>query len=165
MGRLSNEFGEFNQGYSNMFRNSDGTWNNTFNPNYTWDDTKGFVANPSVGNAGNTGGFFSGLNFSDILSAGTGILQGLAGLRQAQIAEKQLGLAKQQFGFQKGLANRNIANQAKMINNQYDNAAQVAAGMIGSSNADGTYGTTDQATINQYANNAKTKHVDGSAVG
>lgn len=111
-----------------------------------------------------SGGFSLG-NFGQIASAGMGLLQGIAALRQAQMAEKQLGLAKQQFGFQKGLANRNIANQAKMINNQYDNAAQVAAGMIGSRNADGTYGMTDQAIINQYANNANAKHVDGSAIG
>lgn len=162
MGRLSNEFGELNQGYTNMFRNNDGTWNNTFNPNYRWDNTKGFVpvSNPNAGN-----GFFSDVGLGDVLSAGAGILQGFAALRQAQMAEKQLGLAKQQFGFQKGLANRNIANQAKIINNQYDNAAQVAAGMIGGKDASGNYGYTDPAIVQEYATKAREKHVDGSSIG
>lgn len=110
-------------------------------------------------------GFLSNTDWGGVLGAGAGILQGIAGLRQAQIAEEQLDLANKQFGFQRGLANRNIANQAQMINNQYDSAAQIAAGMIGGRNADGTYGLTDQAIVNQYAQNARNRHVDGSAIG
>lgn len=115
--------------------------------------------------SGGKGGFGGLGGLGDILGAGAGILQGLAGLRQAQIAEQQLGLAKKQFGFQKGVANRNIANQAKTINNMYDNAGQVAAGMIGGTDANGNYGFTDQAIVDRYAQSAREKHVDGSAIG
>lgn len=118
-----------------------------------------------VAQQGTQKGFFDGFGFGDMLSAGAGILQGLAGLRQAQIAEQQLGLAKKQFGFQKGLANRNIANQARMINNQYDSSAQVAAGMIGGVDANGNYGMTDPSVVARYSQAARDKHVDGSAIG
>lgn len=116
----------------------------------------------SLGEQG--GGGFSFSDFGQLASAGAGLLQGFAALRQAQMAEKQLGLAKQQFGFQKGLANRNLANQAKVINNQYDNAAQVAAGMIGGKDANGNYGYTDPSIVQEYAAKAKEKHVDGSPI-
>lgn len=91
-------------------------------------------------------------------------LNALTGLANAFMGYKAYGLAKDQFRFQKGLANRQLANQAKMINNAYDTSAQVAAGMIGSRNADGTYGMTDQAIIDRYATKAKERHVDGSPI-
>lgn len=93
-----------------------------------------------------------------------GGLQGLSGLASAYTGYKNYQLAKDQFNFQKGLANRNLANQAKIINNTYDNAAQVAAGMIGGRDSSGNYGFTDQAIVDRYAANARKKHVDGSAI-
>lgn len=93
-----------------------------------------------------------------------GGVQALAGLANAYLGYKNYQLAKQQFGFQKGLANRNLANQAKIINNAYDNAAQVAAGMVGSRDSYGNYGMTNQAIVDKYAAKAKEKHVDGSAI-
>ena len=104
------------------------------------------------------------------IGAGAGVLQGLSGLANAYMGHKNYKLAKKQFGFQKGLANRNLANQAKVINNTYDNAAQVAAGMIGggsynpATDSQGNYGMTDQAIVDRYAQKAKEKHVDGSPV-
>ena len=113
----------------------------------------------------------SGLaNAMGYIGAGAGVLQGLGGLASAYTAYKGLQLAKDQFNYQKGLANRNLANQAKIINNSYDNAAQVAAGMIGggsynpATDSQGNYGMTDQAIIDKYAQKAKEKHVDGSPV-
>ena len=91
-------------------------------------------------------------------------LNTLTGLANAYMGYKAYGLAKDQFRFQKGLANRQLANQAKMINNAYDTAAQVAAGMRGSLNADGTIGMTDKAIVDQYAARAKERHVDGSPI-
>lgn len=118
----------------------------------------------SLGQGGvGTGGFSFG-DIGSLLGAGAGLLQGLAGLRQAQMAEKALGLAENQFSFQKGLANRNLANQAKIINNQYDSAGQVAAGMMNGKDADGNYGYVDPATVKSYASYAKSKHVDGSPI-
>ena len=105
-----------------------------------------------------------GSSFASGLGAVAGGLQALGGLANAYLGYKNYQLAKKQFGFQKGLANRNLANQAKIINNTYDNAAQVAAGMIGGKDASGNYGFTDQAIVDDYAKKAKEKHVDGSAI-
>ena len=107
----------------------------------------------------------SGFGFNtDTLGVVTGGLQGLSGLAQAFVGMKNYELAQQQFKYQKGLANRNLANQAKIINNTYDNAAQVAAGMIGGKDVSGNYGFTNQAIVDDYAKKAKEKHVDGSAI-
>ena len=109
-------------------------------------------------------------NVAGMIGAGAGVLQGLGGLASAYTAYKGLQLAKDQFKYQKGLANRNLANQAKVINNSYDNAAQVAAGMIGggsynpATDSQGSYGMIDQAIVDRYAQKAKDKHVDGSPV-
>lgn len=115
-----------------------------------------------MGAGAGDGGFGWGGFASKMFSAGSGILQGLAGLKQAQIAEEQLGLAKKQFNFQKGLARRNLANQAQIINNTYRNAALVSAGLQGVRNADGTYSSTDQATKDAAVNAAKSQYVSGS---
>ncbi len=107
----------------------------------------------------------SGFGFNTgTLGVVTGGLQGLSGLAQAFVGMKNYELAQQQFKYQKGLANRNLANQAKIINSTYDNAAQVAAGMIGGKDVSGNYGFTNQAIVDDYAKKAKEKHVDGSAI-
>ena len=107
----------------------------------------------------------SGFGFNTgTLGVVTGGLQGLSGLAQAFVGMKNYELAQQQFKYQKGLANRNLANQAKIINNTYDNTAQVAAGMIGSKDVSGNYGFTNQAIVDDYTKKAKEKHVDGSAI-
>ena len=115
------------------------------------------VSTPSTSSSGF--GFNTGT-----LGAVTSGLQGLSGLAQAFVGMKNYELAQQQFKYQKGLANRNLANQAKIINNTYDNAAQVAAGMIGGKDVSGNYGFTNQAIVDDYAKKAKEKHVDGSAI-
>ena len=124
------------------------------------DSMYGDIANTNVPTPSSSGfGFNTGT-----LGAVAGGLQGLSGLAQAFVGMKNYELARQQYKYQKGLANRNLANQAKIINNTYDNAAQVAAGMIGSKDASGNYGFTDQAIVDDYAKKAKEKHVDGSAI-
>ena len=126
-----------------------------YNPNT---DTSATITNPNGG-----GGLF-GLNAGTLGAIGAG-LQGLSGLASAYTGFKALQQAQDQFDFQKKLANRNIANQAKVINNTYDNAAQVAAGMIGGRDSSGNFGMTDQAIVDRYARKAKDKHVDGSSIG
>ncbi len=107
----------------------------------------------------------SGFGFNTgTLGALTGGLQSLGGLANAYLGYKNYKMAKEQFGFQKGLANKNLANQAKTINNAYDNAGQVAAGMIGGKDAAGNFGFTDQAIVDRYAAKAREKHVDGSPI-
>lgn len=100
-------------------------------------------------------------NAKGLAAIGMGI-QGLSGLANAYMGYQNYQLAKDQFNYQKGLANRNLANQAKIINNTYDTAAQVAAGMIGGRDSYGNYGFTNQDVINRYSNSAKDKHVSGT---
>ena len=102
-------------------------------------------------------------NANGLAGIGMGI-QGLSGLANAYMGYKNYLLAKDQFNYQKGLANRNLANQAKIINNTYDTAAQVAAGMIGGRDNSGNYGMTSSDIVNKYSNKAKEQHVDGSAI-
>ena len=104
----------------------------------------------SGGNLGNT--------LSGIAAIGSGIMSGITGFQSLGMANKNLSLAKKQFNFQKGLANRNLANQAKIINNTYDSAASVNAAQAGK------FGMVDQAVVDKYAQVAKEKHVDGSAI-
>ena len=139
--------------------------------NLGYDQIQGLRGLTNDGRAFEFGNSNKGLsNAAGYIGAGAGILQGFSGLANAYMGYKNYKLAKEQFGFQKGLANRNLANQAKVINNSYDNAAQVAAGMIGggsynpATDSQGNYGMTDQAIIDRYAQKAKEKHVDGSAI-
>ena len=126
------------------------------------DSMYGDIANTNVSTPSTSS---SGFGFNTgTLGVVTGGLQGLSGLAQAFVGMKNYELAQQQFKYQKGLANRNLANQAKIINNTYDNAAQVAAGMIGGKDVSGNYGFTNQAIVDDYAKKAKEKHVDGSAI-
>lgn len=99
---------------------------------------------------------------NDNLKLGFQGLQALSGLANAYTGFKNFQLAQDAFNYQKAYANRNLANQAKIINNTYDNAAQVAAGMLGGKDAQGNYGFTSQEVIDKYANKAKDKHVSGT---
>ena len=145
-GSINNSNGMF--GSFNGYGDADSMYGDIANTN---------VPTPSTSSSGfgfNTGTF----------GAVAGGLQGLSGLAQAFVGMKNYELAQQQFKYQKGLANRNLANQAKIINNTYDNAAQVAAGMIGGKDVSGNYGFTNQAIVDDYAKKAKEKHVDGSPI-
>lgn len=139
--------------------------NNTFNGLSNFSSTgtgssNGNWMNTLFGN--NDGGLVGGLG--NLASIGLGGLQAYTGLQSLGLGKKALGLAKNQFAFEKGLANRNLANQAKTINNAYDASAQVAAGLIGGKDATGRYTTTNQEIIDKYASSAKDKYVDGSAI-
>lgn len=102
------------------------------------------------------GDLFGGLSqLGSLLSGG---LQAFSGLQNYKLGQQALGLSKDQFNFQKGLANRNLANQAKTVNNTYDTAAQVGAGM------QGAYGQVNQSDVDRWSKAAKDKHVDGSPI-
>lgn len=121
--------------------------------------------NPLTGNLNTTPTTNAKTDWGGILG-GIGLgFQGLSGLANAYLGYKNYELAQKEFNFQKGLANRNLANQAKLINNQYDNAAQVAAGMIGGTDSRGNYGLTRQDVVDRYAANARKRYVDGSYIG
>ena len=119
---------------------------------------RGLNAAAGMGNTGTgTASWFGQDGIVGGISQGLNALSGLAG---AYLGYKNYKLAKEQFGFEKALANRNIANQGKIVNNQYNNAAQVAAGMAG-----GGYGMVDPAIVAQYAAKAKEQHVNTSPIG
>ena len=103
-------------------------------------------------------------DLSKLLGTLTNGLQAFTGLSSIGQANKAYKLAKKQFAFQKGLANRNIANQAKTINNHYDSSAQAAAGLVGGMDSSGNYGFTSQDLVDRYAQKAKEKYVDGRPI-
>ena len=91
------------------------------------------------------------------LQTGLGIVGAYNAFQNRQLFEDQLDA-------QKAFWNRNIANQAKMINNEYDSHARIAAAQEGSYN-NGVVGTTSDGVAQEYMNRAKQKHVDGSPIG
>lgn len=116
-------------------------------------------------NSNNNKGGNTGLDdFSKLFGTLTGGLQAFTGLSSIGQANKAYKLAKRQFAFQRGLANRNIANQAKTINNHYDSSAQAAAGLVGGMDSSGNYGFTSPDLVDRYAQKAKEKYVDGRPI-
>lgn len=130
---------------------------------------RGAVSNPNTdnqswlsrnGGLAGVGGLLSGLGSLGLMG-----LQGYTGLKNISLANKQLGLAKKQFNFEKGLANRNIANQAKTINNAYDAAGQAAIGLLGGIDAlTGQSINPSQETVDKANQNIKNSYVDGSPI-
>ena len=103
-----------------------------------------------MGNTMNTGGGFN---------AGTALqgVQALSGLASAYTGLKGLGLAEDQFGFQKDTVNRNIANQAALINENRMKSADVGLALAGSTMSD----AQKTATRNKITSG----NVDGSKIG
>lgn len=67
----------------------------------------------------------------DMINAGAQGLQALSGLANGYMASKNLKLAKDMFGFEKAATNRNIANQAQLVNNQIQNSGEVGMSLAG----------------------------------
>jgi len=63
-------------------------------------------------------------------------LQTLSNLGSAYTAYKNLGLAEDEFDFNKGLAETNLANQASLINEDRLNSANVGLSLAGSTLSD-----------------------------
>ena len=84
-------------------------------------------------------------------------VQAAAGLAQAYTGLKSLGLAKKQFSFQKDAANRDVANQAKLINESRANSGNVGLALAGNTMSD----VQKTAARNKIISN----NVDGSAIG
>ena len=125
----------------------------------------------AVGNVGNyirqgagslgTGSGWSWFGNNGIIPVGLAGLQTLGGLGDLWLGMKNYNLAQDAFDFQKSLANRNLQNQAKLINNQYDTAANVGAAL-----ANQNYnGTINDHTLAAQQAQAKKQYVDNSAIG
>ena len=108
----------------------------------------------AIGNG--TGSGWNWLGNNGIIPIGLAGLQTLGGLLDWQLGMQNYNLAKDAFEFQTALANRNLANQAKLINNRYDTAATVGAQLSGYD--------YDRALASQQ-NQANKQHVDGSYIG
>ena len=65
------------------------------------------------------------------LQTGLQGVQALSGLASAYTGYKGLGLAEDQFEFQKDLANTNLANQASLVNENRLNSANVGLSLAG----------------------------------
>ena len=81
---------------------------------------------------------------------------GLSGV-QAYLGWENLGLAEDQFAFEKAAANRNIANQGKQVNNAYENASNVGLALGGGAM------TPEQIAAEKAA--LRNRYVDTSTIG
>lgn len=91
------------------------------------------------------------------LSTGLQGIQALSGLASAYTGLKGLGLAKDQFAFTKDSANRDVANQAKLINESRMNAGNVGLALAG--------GTMTDAQKALARDKIIAGNVDGSRIG
>ena len=113
-----------------------------------------YVQNQQAANQmGNTGG----MGFGDYAQIAAQGLQALTGLGNIYNAYQQNKFAKEQFAFQKSMALTNLSNQAKIINNQYNSAANISA-QLGAT----TPGESGSAIIESYKKKAKANHVAGA---
>ena len=89
-----------------------------------------------------------------------GIAQGIqagTGLANAYLGYKNYGLAKDQFNFAKAAANRDVANQAQLINNEIQNAGEVGMSLAGNTMS------PEQRAVRQQQLNAM--RVSGAPIG
>lgn len=138
-----NSFGFSNSQY-NKSVNSDGSYSSSYTPDLS---------------KMNTGGNSFGL--ADGISAGLGGLQALGGLANTFLGFQNYRLAKKQFGFEKAAYNRNLSNQAQLINNQIDAAANISAQLGYNPTASSA---SNQASRQQIMDNANKTKVDGSKI-
>jgi len=93
----------------------------------------------------------SGLEMGgNIIGAGSSLMNAYTGWKGLQLAEDQ-------FDFSKASTNRDVANQAKIINNEYANRNEVGLALGGGAM------TADEIATSKA--NVSKKYVDGSAIG
>jgi len=119
----------------------------SFGPNNTGGGNQDLLSQLNFGNSndGNNdffGGFFDGFFDGDTL---TNSLTGLAQIMGAWGGLQQLNLAKDQFKFNKGAFNTNLANQANLTNSQLSDRQdrRVADAALNGANAQPVTSTAD----------------------
>lgn len=142
---------------------------NPFNNNYGlsgMDLSSLYNYGGNISNTGNSSNWFGNQGIlSGLGNLGLLGLQGYFGLQSANTAKKQLGLANRQFDFEKGLANRNLANQAQTINTAYNAAGQAAMGLLGGIDAvTGQTITPDAETLRKAEEAIKSSYVSGTPI-
>lgn len=97
------------------------------------------------------------MNQTSGLQTGLQGIQALSGLANAYVGYKGLGLAKDQFSFKKAAANRDVANQAKLLNESRMNSGNVGLALAGNTMTDAQKIAT--------RNRITAGNVDGSRIG
>ena len=98
---------------------------------------------------------------SDTLKGFGSIAGGVGGIMNALNASDQLGMAEDMYGFQMDFANRNLANQAKTINNKIIGDEQrYLQDLRGNDDDNASYAKLQR----QGKRNARNKTVDGSPI-
>lgn len=135
--------------------------------------TNSSLSNSVWGARGGLGAWFKNNNgagtnwfgqFGVLPTIGLG-LQGLAGLGDLWMGWNNYNLAREAYDFQRALANRNLQNQGKIINNTYDTAANVGAGLVGGVDSYGNYGAINNDVLRAQREQAKKQYVDTSYIG
>jgi hypothetical protein len=138
-----------------MYTQTLGTGNNSNGSNGSNNSNIIPVINTGSGNNYDPNGWTSPKGLEAISNG----LATVGGLIDSYVGYENHELAKKQFGLEKAYANRNIANQAKIINNQVGGNAKV-------SGYSGTYGGMSQADAAQHISStmakAEDRKVDGS---
>lgn len=142
---------------------------NQYNTAYKNNNTKGMSEalnglkeidskiNPKSGAKSSLGNFEKGLGIANTVAGGLAAATNIGlGIYGAYQAGEQLKLAKEKFEVEKGLINRNLENQGKLINEQVASRANLA-GIYGAKNSGGY----SYAKSNYYNNNK----VDTTPVG
>lgn len=97
---------------------------------------------------------WKGLLTKDNAKVASDVMSGLAGLGNAYLGYKNYGLANKQLNLTRNVANRNIANQGQLINNEILEKAKSEAYMKGLTGVD----------ADAYINEAKKGFVNVSAL-
>jgi len=148
-GNLSSSMNGFG---SNMQLNSSGS-NMQLSPYGAMPNAQELYNIDFANGAGQNPGFLESMGgFQGIGS----ILGGLGGLAQAYIGSQQLGLAEDSLDFQKGAFNKNMANQAQMVNSSLKNRYENISNMAGAGRTSRNYGTIDKYVAD--------RGVDGGAI-
>ena len=92
------------------------------------------------------GGYLDGI--SGAISAGSSLMDAYTGFQN-------LKLAKQQFGYEKGLGNRNVFNQGTLANNSMDNANNVGLALAGNTMTSGQKAASRKDTLGRHVNVSK----------
>jgi hypothetical protein len=154
-------------------------WDNTFNrPDYSTFNLSNPVNYTPTGNLvqgsfnlGNvrkispttkSSGLQSGLGYADIglkaLGVGADLASAWTGYQAFKQSQKAFDQSKKQFAFEKALNEKNLANQAQLINNYIDASANVASGLSGKTTASSL---ADAALRDKYMSDATARKVSG----
>lgn len=123
---MSNYYNPYINSKNNMFGLSNNDFLKAYEP---YKNINGTSSTTGTTGIGKTSGGFQWGTFGDIMGGIGSIGQGLMGLGNAFTGYKNYKLAKEAFGFQKALAQKNLANQAQLINNAIDASANISAGL------------------------------------